>query len=138
MDDPRSKRRSLGGQPRAVDEKTVHQGPFSMTGPGMDHHAGSLVDHQQFVILIENIEGHGLGCQTSLFLRTGKTNGNAVPPAEFLAGLYRQAIDQNFARFDQGLQGIAGVGGELIREKDVESLSGIRMFNDEETTGKRL
>ncbi len=47
----------------------VQQRPPSMARGRMDNHAGPLVDHQDVLILMDNVEGDVLGGSGSLLMR---------------------------------------------------------------------
>jgi len=132
MYDPRPEGSTLIGKLWAVCEKTMNQGPFRMAGPRMDHHSGSLVDHQKIIILEENIEGHRFGYQSSRCLDGGEVNSNSVTRTEFLTGLGQPAIDQHLACFDNGLERTAGIIDKLTTEKNIQSLLDINMLNGKE------
>src|SRR6201999_4018051 len=86
----------------AMGDEGVDQCPFRIARCRMDHHAGGLVDHDEIVVLIDDVEIHRLA------LRLG---GRRLRYGEFedlpwfdpqRRVLYRRSRQPEMSLFDQG------------------------------------
>ena len=88
----------------AVVQQGVHQGAGVVPRGGVDHHPLGLVDHQQPVVLVDDIQGDVLR-QHLQFHRVGEGDRHHVPGAEQLLFPRRPAVDQHPAALAKALGG---------------------------------
>jgi hypothetical protein len=83
-------------------EEGVHEGAGSDSGPGVDHEARGLVDHEEEGVLMDYGQGNRLGCR--LRLRDLRDQDlDPLPGANARRGSDRLALEEDVTLLDQGL-----------------------------------
>lgn len=120
VDDPRPT--GLGrGQIAAVMQKPMHQGAADMAGGRVYYQSGGFVDHQEVLVFVENRKIDVFRNQIR-GRRRWKTHRDHIVGMQTVAGLYHLAVHQSVGRIDQPVQRGAGMFGEFVEEKMVQSL----------------
>ena len=114
----------------AMVQQRVDERVFLVAGGGMHDESGGLVQHEQRLVLEQNVQRH--------FLRL-RLGGPGVRPVDFnfLAGARRVrgfgglAVDADVALLDEPLQRAARGGGEFCPQKNVQPLARQRFLDGE-------
>ena len=89
--------------------------------PGVDHHAGSLVDDGEVFVFEEDVEGDVLGEGVEGRGAWGAFDLDGFAAEEFLFGLGDVAVDADLAGFNEELDAGAGDVGNGLGEVLVEA-----------------
>src|SRR5690606_12555565 len=107
-----------GGEGPAVGQERGHQAPFLLPGPGVDHHPRGLVHHDQVGVLVDDVQGNGLGADPVGLGRRDDRLHLVAPVQEGLLGRHLP-VDPHVPRLDPllpegpGALGLAA-GQELV------------------------
>ena len=88
--------------------------------PRVDHQSGRLIDHQEPVILVDDLERHLLGSDLKGHRRTLQSHGDAVERLDLIIRLDRFAIDEDEAGGGCPLDTVAGDLRHHIDEESVD------------------
>ena len=88
---------------RAVVQEGVQQGAAPVPGPGMDHQPRGLVERQQVPVLIEDLQGQGLGGEGA-GRRRRHPHGDRFSSPHPVGGGFCSPVDLNQPGFEKFLQ----------------------------------
>jgi hypothetical protein len=108
-----------------MGQQTVNQGALEVAGARMNNHARGLVYNQYVFILVEKLEGHGLGGKLVLNGKDGKPYRNAVSDTHFIARFYGTLINKHRPIMDQLFELASRDIRTLATQKQVEALFAI-------------
>jgi len=112
------------GKILAMREERVHKGSLLMAGAGMNDEPGRLVEHEEIVVLEQNVERYRLGLGVALFnLRLAHFDNVAGPNR--VAWSRRLSVQSDEFFPDQRLEPGAGERREGQGERAVEPLPGL-------------
>ena len=83
---------------------------------GMDHHAGRLVDDQQFVVFIDDVERDGLRLDLHATPLVRHHERDDVERADLVAGLDHDVVDADILGVDCQLHAVARCVGKMLRQ----------------------
>jgi hypothetical protein len=96
----------------------------------MNHQFCRLVDDEQFLILVENLQGNFLGQHLAGF-RLGPRQRNDITSFWAMGGFGGMSIDLDFALDDESLESAAGDLGKMGVEETIQPHGQFRFLNDE-------
>ena len=108
----------------AAPEQRVDERATVISGPGVDGHAGGLVDSDEVVVFVEDVEGNVFGLRFE-----GGTRGGGdvydVTSADFVRVFGGSAVEENELRFNEFLDASSGELGILLGDETVEADAGL-------------
>ena len=116
--------------PGAMMQQCVDERVFLVAGGGMHDESGGLVEHEQGLVLEQNVERHFLRLRLG-GPRLRPVNFNLLARARRVRGFGGLAIDADVALFDEPLQRAARGGGEFCPQKNVQPPAGQRLDDGE-------
>ena len=125
MDDSRTFLSSDAGKILAVGQQRVHQSVLLMPGARVHDNSGRLVEHEEVVVLENDIEFYLLRLRFDL-LYLWFPQLNNVTRANEVAWSWRFSVEADESVPDQRLKSGPGKGGKRFRENAVEPLA--RLF----------
>jgi hypothetical protein len=109
------------GESLAMSQQGVDERAGGVTGAWVHHQAGGLVDHQEILVLEEDIQRDGFGAEAKR-LGGGNDEPDLLPGAHRGTGLGRVTTQENVSVGDQSLD--AGARQPtLLGQEDVEALA---------------
>ena len=103
-----------------VPSKPIEERPVPVAMPRVDHQSGRLIDHQEPVILVDDLERHLLGSDLEGHRWTLESHRDAVERLDLIIGLHRLAVDEDKAGGGCPLDATAGDLRHHIDEKAVD------------------
>ena len=117
--------------PAEMEGQGVDEGAAIVAVAGVDHHAGGFVDHQQVLVLIDDVEGNVLGEDLHAAALVGHHEADDVAGTDDRVGLGEFVIDEDIAHLDGELDavagGVLGMGGDVFVDPD----GGLPLVGDE-------
>ena len=117
-----AERMAAGGEPLAVSQECVDKRMRRITWRRMDDEAGGLVDHDEVIILKEDVEGDVLGFESGLG-RRGKNRFEDVARLDRMVRLDLPAVESDKSLLDQPLRVCPRPVGKLLRKKPIQAIA---------------
>ena len=116
--------RGTRGERRMRDAAAVEQRALPIAAARMHHQAGRLVEHQQRVVLVDDIESHdfGRGRAVPRFGLHRERNGFSAP--DLVLGIDHGMVERHPALFYPGGEAAARMLGKHLGQRLVEAHSG--------------
>jgi len=120
MNDPRARQSGLAHE---AMEQAVQQGAVPVTGTGVHHQAGVLIDHQERIVFVGQIERNLFGRKRSLGLQRlhldqqGFDSGQSVPAPQ------HTLVPADRSELDPALQPRTGILRQRPREEPIQALA---------------
>jgi hypothetical protein len=99
-----------------------------MTGSGVNHDAGLLVENDQIGVFIQNVQFDRLGFDPQGF-RRGNSTFDPISGANPVTGLFDAAVDSDFFVVNEMSRQGSGTFIDSGCNQGIESLAGFRRFD---------
>ena len=107
----------------AMGDQRIDQRAGRVAGAGMDHEPGRLVDDDERVVLIDDVEGNGLGAAAPAASAGGRSSAKRSPGlTRYFTSTMVAPAQGDVALFDQALHAGAAQLGQALAEEAVEPL----------------
>ena len=108
-----------------VVEEAVEEGACEVAVAGVDDEAGTLVDHENILVLIDDVEGYGLGEHLEVVRRLWEEDADLVTGLDLVVGLGLFAVHEDAACLGGSLDFVARDAFETHEEVFVEAQHGL-------------
>ena len=113
----------------AVEEESVDEGAVGVTGGGVDDEADGFVDDEEFVVLVDDVEGDVLG-EDFGGVRFGDFDGDDVAGGNVVFGFGGEVVEEDVPGLQKGLDARPREFGEMGGEKNVEAFANLVLDRD--------
>ena len=120
-----------GGLSAEVPEQGVDEGAVEVAEGGVDDHAGGLVDHDEVVVLIDDVDGDVLGEERERTRRVRQQDADDVVGVDAVVLLLGLAVDDDAAGARGLLHAVARRVGQQVREVPVHAYQLGAVVHDE-------
>ena len=106
-----------------VMQQGIHQGAAGIAGTGMDHQPRRLVQHDQVLVLVQDVQRNGFGRGAGLHFQH-RVQGDGLAAKHGIPRAHRGPVQQHITGFDPACQPRARVLGEQFRKHLVQPPAG--------------
>ena len=118
------------GRAAQVPGQRVDQRAAVVAVAGMDHQAGGLVDHQEVVVLIDNVERNRLGLDLDAAPLVGHHEGDHVERLDLVVGLDHLVVHADVTGLDGQLHAVARGVLHMVRKVFVDAQQRLPAVDD--------
>ena len=110
---------------RRVVQQGIEQSAFPVAGSRMHHQPGRLVDHDDRIVLVDDVQIHRLGPVGLLGRMVFDLDLDPLRAPNLCLAAAGDAVDQDAALIDPLLDAVAGIVGQQLGQALVQTAPGV-------------